>query len=255
MTRYCPFCGTQIDEDSRPGGLPGTVQCPTCSQEVDRSQPAPAPPPLPQSPIRPSQAPAWEGEDGFFSRIWATIWQVLLHPVMTFSAPGKAELTWPMSFGLILGTLGGAAQAFWDRALGWETFTSGDGFWWIIVQPLKVLFSLFISSAILHFMLWILRGAHKGFSQTFRVLGYTQAASIFLLVPGLGLLLNFVWGLVVVIGGLAAAQDTTRWRVFWAMFLPFLFMLVIAILITLAVGLGLILGLLKEAGRQGLFPL
>lgn len=32
---FCPYCGSKLGSEPRPGELPGTVVCPTCGQELD----------------------------------------------------------------------------------------------------------------------------------------------------------------------------------------------------------------------------
>ena len=256
MQRVCPFCGTVMEQQPmQPGQAPGSDPCPTCGQEVDRpfASVSYTPPVHPEYRPRPAPgAPAWEGEGNFIARIWRTIWQVLLHPVRTFGAPAQPGLKWALSFGVIMGTLGGAAYIFWGWLLRWDSMRTGYEFWLLIIQPLNAVVNLFILSAVFHFFLWILRGAKKGFSATFRVLGYSQATGLIFLVPWLGMPVGAAWSLVVIIGGLAAAHGISRWRAFWALFLPFLVIFTLAILLAVVLGVGALMSTSKLGGLLGL---
>ncbi|BEQ15835.1 YIP1 family protein [Desulfoferula mesophila] len=253
MGVFCPFCGSGVDPaQAQPGELPGTVRCPTCRQEIDLpgAAPPPGPAPLvPHLPGFPGQEPetpsgsyaAWEGEGGFFSRLLRTIGLVLFHPVRFFSAPARPGYAWALSFALILGTLGQACNVLWGHGLGQQYVTLRSAVLGLVFAPLMVLISVFFTTWVLHFSLWILRGAHNGVRATFRVMAYGQATSLLLALPYLGIFLAAVWGMVVAIGGLAAAHGTGRWRVFWALVLPLALLLGLIATITLvmfAVGLG-----------------
>lgn len=245
MQRVCPFCGTAMEQEPvQPGQPPASDPCPTCGQEVDRpfASVSYTPPVHPEYTPRPGpDSPAWEGEGNFIARIWRTIWQVFLHPVRTFSAPAQPGLKWALSFGIILGTLGGAAYIFWGWLLRWESLYTSYEFWLLIAQPLGAIVNLFVLSAVIHVFLWILRGAKNGFSATFRVLGYAQATCLFFLIPWVGMPVGAVWSLVVLIAGLAAAHGIGRWRVFWALFLPFVVIIMLVVLTALVLGVGALL--------------
>ena len=245
MGAFCPLCGSQVDPaQAQPGSLPGTAVCPTCHQELDLPvQPPLAPPPLlPLQPLAaPQPGPAWEGEGGFLRRLVRTTGQVLFHPVRLFRAPARPGYAWALSFGLILGTLGQACNVFWGHALGQQYLSLRSAILSLIFAPLLVIITTFMTTWVVHFCLWVLRGAHNGVQATFRVMAYGQATGLLMAVPYLGMPLAAIWGLVVAIGGLAAAHGTGRWRVFWAMFLPLAFLCVLTVavaLLMLAVGVG-----------------
>ncbi len=245
MASYCPYCGSELKPEAAPGGLPGTTQCPTCRQEVDL--PA-APPALEQGPALPLGGGApfagdyvpWEGEGGFFSRLFRTIGQVLAHPVRFFAAPARPGYAWALSFGLILGTFGLAAEALVSHVLGFRQWGRSSSLAYLIFSPLLVLVGLFVYAWITHFCLWIVRGAKNGVRATFRVAAYAEATSVFLIIPVLGPMVGAVWTLVVAIGGLAGAHGIGRWRAFFAIFLPLvllIFISVAVVVIMLAVGI------------------
>lgn len=253
MGVFCPFCGSDVDPDqAQPGSLPGTVHCPTCRQEIDlpgptspfpQGPPILTPPPLavPDEPASPEPGPPWEGEGGVFSRLLRTTGQVLFHPVRFFSAPARPGYAWALSYGLILGTLAQACNVYWGHALGREYLSFRSAILGLIFAPVLAFVTTFVTTWVVHLCLFILRGTHNGVQATFRVMAYGQATGLFMAIPYVGVPLAAVWGLVVAIGGLAAAHGTGRWRAFWAMFLPLALLCVLAVvvvLIMLAVGVG-----------------
>ncbi|MEW5913070.1 MAG: YIP1 family protein [Thermodesulfobacteriota bacterium] len=267
-------------DQAQPGSLPGTVLCPSCGQQVDRpSTTAPAPPaappatdapalsppppaeppppptteppapasepaasaaPTPAPPPRALEMPAWEGEGGFFARILRTCGQVLFSPARFFAASFRPGYAWALSYGLILGTFGTAMQALWSRFVASQHLVSSHAIWGLILAPLGVLVSIFLLTWILHFFLFVVGGAKKGVQATFRVMAYTEATSLFLLVPGIGMAVSFVWWLVAATAGLAAVHGIGRGRAFFAIVLPLVIILALVAGITaLVVTMGL----------------
>ncbi len=268
MNTVCPYCGHQFDSDSAQSGLtPATCICPGCQHELDRpGEAVPAPPPPPPPPpggdagpegAAPGAAPAWEqaragdqpgaapgpgpvweqGEGGFFQRLWQTLIQVLMHPVVTLGAPARPGLAYPLGFGLIMGTVGSVMMAFWNQVLhsGASSGMFGGGAMMLIMSPLLVLIQIFIVAAVVHFFLWTLRGTSQGYSATFRVVGYSSAANVFLCLPYLGTTVSAVWGLVILVGGLAVVHGTGRGRVVVSLLIPVLLVLILAVITALLV--------------------
>ena len=62
----------------------------------------------------------------------------------------------------------------------------------LILGPVFIVVGLFVSAGIFHLALLALGGAARGFEGTFRVAGYSQAASIFNIIPGCGGLVGLV---------------------------------------------------------------
>jgi hypothetical protein len=180
-----------------------------------------------------------------WARLWRTTWQVLLHPSRTFAAPARPGLVWAFTYGLILGTLGSAASALWGRGQGPASGDPSQAVWWLLFLPLMVAASMFVFAALAHLFLMILGGAKRGFAATFRVVGYSNAAGVFQLVPAVGMVVGWVWSVVVLVGGLAAAHGVGRGRVFLALFLPLFLIFLVLVAIAVAVGVGAFLAALS----------
>ena len=93
-------------------------------------------------------------------------------------------------------------------------------FFLFVSSPVIVAVMLFIETALVHFVLMILGGNRLGFEATFRVMAYTEATSILMLVPVCGSGVGIIWGLVASIIGLYSIHDTGPWRAVIAVILP-----------------------------------
>ena len=282
MTDKCPYCGAEM-----PAQEEGEAKCPVCGETPLAS--AASPPPLSyeqtsrhkgfslppsgdaaatgeqyQAPpgtstAGPSAPPpdysrfslAWEGDDSILKGLWRTIWQVLLHPVNSFRAPALPGQAWALAFGLIMGVFGMAMQTLWSKVLGKPDMIPMSTFWWLVLSPLIVLVTLYVNTAIINLGLLMVGGAKRGFTSTFRVMGYSQAAAIFYLVPYLGMAVGGVWGLVIFIGGLAGAHGISGWRVVLALVLIFVIVIAICVILALTLGTGIFLGLLAQMSAKG----
>lgn len=268
--RLCPTCGQEVkmsgQPDSPPQG-PGPVPSPQEAQGNDAAQATPPPPPPPSgaafggggssqsgsqtgapAPSGPTEhTPAWEMDGGFWlQKLWRTIWQVLLHPVLTFSAPGRLTIGRPLLFAV---TVAVACNLVGDL-IGLLTITNElDSnslaasvviFTVLIGSPIGsaigTVLGLFIFAGIFHVFLMIFWAAKGGFVTTFRVLCYAIAVEIFIVVISfswqlklwwllvLGGLVFMVWQMIVSVAGLAASHGTSRWRIvgaialMWAIF-------------------------------------
>ncbi|MBI5523033.1 MAG: YIP1 family protein [Desulfarculus sp.] len=267
MAGFCPYCGAEVDPaTAAPGGLPNTVLCPVCGQEQDRPALGPPPPPLPGGdglasllgrpeppppPPTAEQGPAWEGDEGLLKRLWRSTWQVMGHPGKTLAGPGRPGLSWPLGYGLVLGTLSSALTLLWGLVLGESTLSSRGALWLLFLAPLITLAGLFIKAGVLHAMLFILGGAKNGFKATFRVNAYGEAAGVLALLPAVGTAAVIVWNLVILTAGLAAAHGIGKGRAFMAILLPALLVLLLALLAVTLLGLTALMALVGELGKAG----
>lgn len=258
MQQTCPYCGTALDQSSQEV-RPGVWLCRTCGQEVntagqpespaqgpessqdprDVAQAPPPPPPPPgaaydtagqgqagaqpggQAPAGPSEhTPAWELDGGsWLQKLWRTIWQVLLHPMYTFWAPGRMRQQYPLGFGLIMGTAGSVINVVWDALINPSGTAFAAPIIVVFVAPIGILMGLYLGSGIMHLFLMMVGAARGGFISTFRVTGYSYAGYLFMAIPVLGGVVTAVWMLVVQVAGLAATHGVSRLRVVGAMLL------------------------------------
>ncbi len=258
MMVLCAFCGMEFDSaDAETGSLPGTVLCPTCNQQIDL--PSQTPPPAPDrtpprgdwdcarryEPPRDNEPkpPAWEGEGSVLINLWRTIWQILLHPGKTLATPAPRSQAATLGFGLVVGTLGLCFEGLWGRLLGDETWAGDLGLLLLIFSPMLVLAVMYLSALVYHFGLWMVGGSKNGFVATFRFVSYSQAANIFMAIPVLGSIIAGIWGVVILIIGLAGAQGIYKRQVLASL-------LVVLTIFGLFAGLLLAPYLMATIGRQ-----
>jgi hypothetical protein len=288
MAAYCPFCGAEVDPaTAAPGGLPHTLLCPVCGQEQDHpeasGQPAgqapqtpptapPTPPPArpvapalggpedwarpPEAPVSPplAEGPAWESDAGLFTRLWRTTWQVLGHPGHTLGAPPRRPgLSWPLSYGLVLGTFSTAVTLLWGQALdsSGSALSTKAALWLLFLSPLITLVEMFFTTAVVHFSLFILGGAKNGFRASFRVNAYGEAAGLLAVVPVVGTAAVIIWHLVIMTAGLAAAHGIGKGRAFAAIILPAVLVMLLLMFVVMALGFTAMMAVLGELGKSG----
>ena len=245
---HCPNCQSLLPD-------PPERFCPSCG--VDLSLPPPPPSPIDRTLPRPASgwAPAegaregtpWERREtiGFASGLIETTQQVLSAPVAFFrSMPVTGGIGSPLVYGLILGYVGivvsaiydfvitsvagSAFGSFGDLGAGNEAVTRmmpfiqgglGLGFK-LILGPVFLVAAIFLVSGIMHLGLMMVGGAARGFEATFRVVCYSEATSIFQVIPLCGQVIGSVYMIVLLVIGLAEAHGTTRGKALFAVLLP-----------------------------------
>lgn len=119
---------------------------------------------------------------------------------------------------------------------------AAPGVWLPIIQfllsPLFLLLGLGISFVIHHLFLLLFGGARRGAGTTLRVLAYSYSPALFAIVPYLGVMVGWIWTLVLAIIGLREAHRTDGWRAASAILVP------IALLITMGIIIAVTLGIL-----------
>jgi hypothetical protein len=240
--RFCPSCGTDLA--AVPTAAPPYPPPPGYPPSGYAPPPYPppggggygAPPPGGQTP--------WErrSQIGFLSALIETTKQVLLQPVVFFrSMPVTGGLGDPLLYAVIIGYAGlfvstiynlvfrGVLTSSLSRFGGnsdmerLASFMQGGGGVLMnqILGPVFIVVALFVSSGILHLVLLALGGATRGFEATFRVAGYTQAASIFNIIPICGGLIGLPYIIVLLVLGLSEAHGISRGKAAAAVLIPF----------------------------------
>ena len=252
---YCPHCGTRIDrQEAKPDHPGGAVQCPTCMQYVKLPLPQPEAG-QPQADPFSVYSPAWEGRGGALSGLWKTIWQMMIYPRRTMAAPGSGKLMWPLCFAIIMGVFGMAGSKLVNVLLGWEKAGGLNELLEFLSLQVGMVAAVFIEAAILHFMLWIVRGARRGYRATFRAVGYSNAPAVCMLLPGVGPFLTLIWSFCILVGGLAGAHGISRLRSAVAASLPLLLLVAFMVGMVLIFGLGLLQEIMRNQGLGRLWTI
>jgi hypothetical protein len=207
------------------------------------------PPPAGPPPLPPPAGPtgtAWDqrARIGFFNALVETTRQVLTEPTAFFRAmPTGGGIGSPLLYAVVVGWLGMAAASFYQAVFysvvgsrwtafgdespevaailglvqGWGGFVAQ-----LVFGGIFAVIGVFVATAILHLMLLLLGGARRDFETTLRVVSYSQATNVLLLVPFCGQVVAVVWTLVLYILGLAEAQQAGHGKAAAAVLLPLL---------------------------------
>jgi hypothetical protein len=218
--RFCPNCGADLAAYAG-----GAYAAP------------PAYPPAGAFPPPPGGQTPWEQRDqlGLVTALVDTTRQVLSTPTAFFRAmPITGGLASPLLYAVIVAYVGLVASTIYSAVfrsvLGASLLRMGGDmggnmdalapllhggaslFLNLIFGPVFIVVGLFVSSGIIHLLMLAIGGGGRGFEATFRVAAYSQAASLFNIVPACGGLVGAVFTIVLMIIGLSEAHQITRGR-------------------------------------------
>lgn len=179
-------------------------------------------------------AVAWEDSSkGIIGGGWETFKEACFNPRAFFAGVAQSDNPWPsITFGMATGglagflygvfislvylALGGMMAAALGGARGVGAGAGGPGMMMgvmgamgvfaIIVYPImfamSALIGPWISGGVYHLMLMLFKGATKPYTNTVRVCGYSNASTIWMVIPGLGSLVSIGFHLVLTVIGL-----------------------------------------------------
>ncbi len=222
---FCPHCGNEVAD--------GQIFCQHCGAQLS-GEPAPGAAPERTAAAGGRGKTPWEDREalGFFGGLFKTLNETLFRPSEFFKKMSvSGGLTDPLLFALIVGMVGLMFYYLWQillksaiqnmiPAAGQHLFQGIGLAILAFLSPFLIILGLFVSSAILHVCLMMVKGAKNGFEATFRVVAYGYSTYIFLLIPACGGLLYAVWAIVLCIIGLREAHETTGGKAAFAVFLP-----------------------------------
>jgi len=163
-------------------------------------------------------SPAWERDGRSLKSLFITIWQVLRHPVCTFTAPSAASRKSATGFGIVLGTFGLTLDL-----MNVAPFHDEIAINFLIValclaaSPFIAWGLIYLNAGIIQFFLDLTKSGARGFDKTYRVAAYVGgAAVVFTAIPLLGDLIGFLLWLIVMIYALAATHGVPKRRVLLA---------------------------------------
>jgi hypothetical protein len=179
----------------------------------------PVPPPPPPTT---RTGPPWENPGAPLQRFIDTMKGVLIDPQNTFAnIRREGGLQAPLFYYLIgaaiaiLGALlwhfvgfgGMMAMPGGGRAMAGAAMGVGM---LVIVLPLCYIIGIFLGSLIVHFLLGLFGGQKFPYETTFRAVAYAHGSAMPIsFIPFCGGLIGGIWGIVVLIIGLAQMQETT----------------------------------------------
>jgi hypothetical protein len=180
---------------------------------------------------------AWEdASKGLIGGGWETFREACFNPRSFFSGVAQSDNPWPsITFGMATNGLGGFLYGIFvsliylfiggvmTSAMSGTSGRGGGGFgaggpaamigimgamgvFAIILYPflfaLSALITPWISGGLYHLLLVLMKGATKPYTSTVRVLGYSNAATLWMVIPGIGGLISVGFHLVLTIIGL-----------------------------------------------------
>lgn len=169
-------------------------------------------------------SPAWEREGPSLKTAVITIWQVLRHPVRTFSAPGLPGRKSATTFGVLLLSFELSfflisTQSFEGHVISRLIFIALA----LVLIPFLAWGNLYLGAGVTQVLLdWTKSGA-SDFQRTYRVVAYTSGVfAPFYLVPLLGGLLVMTLGSGVYLYAMGAAHGVLKRKVLPSLLLSYL---------------------------------
>ena len=192
----------------------------------------------------------WEdASKGIFGGGWETFKEACFNPKSFFAGVAQNDNPWPsITFGMATGgfagflygvfvsviylAIGGVMAAAFRGTAGLGTAAPGAmlgimgamGVFAIFVYPLLFVMSglitPWISGGVYHLMLMMMQGATRSYTHTVRVCGYSNAATLWLLVPGVGSLVSLGFHLVLTVVGLDETHKCGTGKAIAAVVLP-----------------------------------
>jgi len=256
----CPKCNftKKVPEEKIPFGV-RWANCPRCKEIFEF-----APPNL-DSPFLDKQVKTdtdnqkknrlspWEERSnlGFWQGIYQTFKAVLFSPEKLFkSMIFNKGIKEPLAYGLLFGSMGTMFGFFWQFLIIGGSIRSIDqglvgqlpmGLIFLmimLISPIFVILTIFLTSGIMHLMLLIVGGGKNGFEATFRVISFSQATQILGVIPFIGGIIGGFWLFIAQFIGLRAIHEISYLKVLLAFLIPviaLILLLVMAISISLSI--------------------
>lgn len=208
----CPHCGYESA---------GLGNCPLCSASLGAAGEASAGREGPATPA--GNIPHWEAAGVPFPHNLLRTWrESIFGPTRFFrGVPYEAPALRPLLYFLIL-TVVAALFTLWWQAIGLEPVSLFDeaadelrgpsALTQFFLSPFAGLLGLLLWSLILQLFVVMIVPTRRGLGATLRVLCYGAGPGVLTVIPYVGGLIGFVWGIVLHIIGIRVAHRTTGGR-------------------------------------------
>ena len=233
---FCSRCGNFLCHECR-GMIDGEAYCASCYYKVESE----------------SKYILWEDNDPLisgWSKYWGTIKLSFQQPKEMFQRmPTTGGFGRPLLFAMI-SFISGFFVLF-----GFQFLLLGGGFLFtgirhihsgkfvgilvviilamLLVFPLMVTIGLYIGSGIYHLCLRIVGGGKEGYEATFRVLCYSSAPYVLLMIPFCGAYVAGIWQLILQIIGARETHKMSGGSVVLAYFMPTLAIIALVIVVAM----------------------
>jgi predicted RNA-binding Zn-ribbon protein involved in translation (DUF1610 family) len=248
----CPRCGTPIN------ALAHTCSCPACG-ETQVNQNATNTPQTPPPP----ELTAWDSLLSTNNPVFAladSLWESFSKPNRFFSkSTNCSSVVPPWLYALVTGSIGMLAAFIWSLLIrnpyydlfsesifiDTDTFSPGT----LIAAPVIITLQLFISSAIIHFLLWLFRYNKTPFSGTFRLVCFSEGAMVLQVLPVAGSFLSLVFWIFFIFTGIHHTHKISIARTIMIFIIPFL---IVVFLFLIAIIVGIIAGFFSSGLLNGI---
>lgn len=180
-----------------------------------------------------------------------TIRECILHPKQFFAKIISGKSRWrPLLFGLALGGTGFVASFIWSQILPdpfeqfaesafTESLAETSSVSSLVTAPVILFFSIVLLSLYFQAVLKVFKKSRASFVMMFRIICYSEAASLFMVIPFIGDLLSVVFGIYLTLTGIKVVHSISRTRallMFSAapVLLSILFLFIVLLIIILA---------------------
>lgn len=240
---FCPRCGTRINSCAQ------TCSCPVCGETLINQIVAITPRSLPSHELT-----AWESPQSRTNPVFAlvdSLWESFSRPNRFFKkAANNSTIVPPLLYALVTGSIGMIAAFLWSQLIqnqfsdllsqsisfDIDTFSPGS----LIATPVFITIQIVISSAIIHFLLWLFRYNKTPFSGTFRLVCYSEGAMVLQVFPVIGSLFSCIFWIFFILTGIHHTHKISIARAIMIFIIPlfaFAFLFVIAIIVGITAGL------------------
>ena len=227
--RFCPSCGQAILDEQRCGNA-----------DVSAAS-------IPWEQVR---------DLGFIPAVVRTTAEALFKPAAFFAALAKSrDNGMALLYGLMAGSIGNLIGFVWYNRLFINLFSNlGDeagGLFSpesLLCSPITAMAGLFVAALYFQLLFMLTRTRRKGIGSTFRILCYSQSASVLQIIPLFGIAAAACWGAWIMIIGFREINGITIRRSILLVLLPLLAAAIMCagMVIVLAIAGLLTSGFLKE---------
>ncbi|MCL2844924.1 MAG: YIP1 family protein [Chitinivibrionia bacterium] len=164
------------------------------------------------------------------------IWAIIKNPYEYFSAemPKGNSVKDALIFAMIIGSL-----AFFAFMVVSAPTASMQEIAWaakislLIFMPALIVMNLYVSAFFVHLAIFFFVPKRSNFKQTLKVIAYSNATSVLLVVPVIGVFLAAIFNIRAFIFGISAVHNVSALKVF--MFFVILPIIILAIFITMVI--------------------
>jgi hypothetical protein len=212
----CTRCYTEFSETS------ATSACPVCgatSGGMFRVKHQPLPPVINKIPF---EDPLYDNKP--FIALVDTLRECIFNPKLFFTKITSGQSKWhPLIFSLAVGGIGAVASFLWGNLIPdpFETFkqnafsesiSENTSINTLISAPVLLVITIFLLSFYFQVVLKVFKKSKATFIMMFRIVCYSEATSLFMVIPFIGDTISFFFGIYLTLTGIKIVHNISRTR-------------------------------------------